>query len=131
MSELSSPFIHNVWIFASFNLKNTKAEFYNAMVILFTFPLCRSVKTDSLTTTTGFFNDFSEFLRIVPIIPLCRFFVHLISRMAWQDRTTGDQLLVVYFMIIAVCLDCMNIFWFTKIVRSAIRKIKNLDKKKN
>lgn len=105
-SEFSTPFINNRWFMVTLNKKDSKYFKYNAYIMVITFCLCR----------------------IFPIVPIWLQFYSLINTPTWNQISLFDKFLCVGS---SMPLDILNVWWFSKIVKGALKYRSETAKKEN
>ena len=99
-SEASTLFINIRWTLLLLKLKHTQVYAWNGILILVTFTL----------------------FRVLPIAPIWYSFARLIDLPAWPDVHIGFKCLCVGS---SIPLDALNLFWYFKIVRMALKMMLN------
>lgn len=100
ISEASTVFINNRWILLSLKMKDTKLYFWNGIAVLVVFTI----------------------VRIVTIVPNWLIFFSLMETPEWNSIEFKHKFACV---VSSAPLDCLNILWFTKIIRIVIKTLKS------
>ncbi len=93
-AEFSTPFLAIRWILLNSNRKDTQFYKYNSYVFAVAFTLCR----------------------ILPIVPIWLKIASLMKSKDWIDMHILQKGL---FLVSNVPLDFLNLYWYSKIVRTA------------
>lgn len=97
-SEASTLFVNIRWTLLHFKMKDTKFYTWNGVFILLSFSL----------------------FRILPIGPIWLSFFNLLKQPQWSQMHVGFKLLCIGA---SVSLDSLNIYWYYKIVRMAVKML--------
>jgi hypothetical protein len=97
-SEGSTPFLNVRWVLVTLNKKNTKLYIYNGFALLFAF-FC---------------------VRILTIVPNWYAFFSLINTPEFASIELKYKVICV---LSCIPLDCLNLFWFSKMLRMARRSL--------
>lgn len=100
ISEASTVFINNRWILLSLKMKDTKLYFWNGIAVLLVFTI----------------------VRIVTIVPNWLIFVSLMDTPEWNSVEFKHKFACV---VTSAPLDCLNLLWFTKIIRIVIKSLRS------
>jgi hypothetical protein len=96
ITEISTPFVNIRYFLVVFDMKNTKLYVYNGYAMLLTFFL----------------------FRVITIVPIWLHFYSLMSKPAWQSL---DNTSIYFCVSTMVPVDCLNLFWFKKILAGALK----------
>ena len=97
-SEGSTPFINNRWILLTLNMKSSKLYMYNG-----------------IATAVMFF-----LVRILTIAPNWLIFYACMNMPIWHSVHFVHKFICVFS---SVPLDCLNVYWFSKIMAIVIKSI--------
>lgn len=102
MSELSTPFVNFRWQLYAIGMKNTKRYKVNGILMTASFFLCRIVS-----------------------FPFYWYFVA--QNIAKQPFQEIEILLKIFWLLVPAMLDCLNLFWFYKMMKGLIKALKSPD----
>jgi hypothetical protein len=95
-SEGSTPFVNMRWVLHTLNRKNSKLYVTNGLLLLFAFFL----------------------VRIITIVPNWYLFIESVQSPGWNSVELKYKLICVGS---CIPLDILNIYWFSKIVKGALK----------
>jgi hypothetical protein len=102
MAEFSTPFVNIRWILYAIGMKNTRRYKINGLLMTISFFVCR-------------------------ILAMPFYWYYVAKNYSLPEFKTVPKQMVVFWLLLPALLDCLNLFWFHKMVNGIIKALKTPD----